>query len=179
MEIVAGLDGREREIVELFTATFTASEGAGEGALVGDLARRLLGTTAEGDLFVFTAREAGAVVGAVVFSRLSYDADERTVFLLSPVAVATDRQREGIGQRLIGQGLSALRQAGVDVAVTYGDPAYYSRVGFVPITEAAARPPFPLSRPEGWLGRSLTGEALAPLAGTARCVAAFDDPALW
>jgi predicted N-acetyltransferase YhbS len=174
-----GFQGRERAIVDLFIATFAASEGAEEGALIGDLARNLLRRTPDDDLFVFTAEEAGEVVGAIVFSRLTYAQDERTVFLLAPVAVATDRQRTGIGRRLIAHGLAALRREGVDVALTYGDPAYYARVGFTPITDAFAPAPFELKHPEGWLGQSLTERELTPLAGPSRCVEALTDPVFW
>lgn len=179
VELSSGYEGREREIVDLFTAAFTALEGAEAGALIGELVGNLLGGTAEADLFVFTAEEGGLIVGGIVFSRLTYDADERTVFVLAPVAVATEHQGKRIGQRLIAHGLAALREAGVDVAVTYGDPAYYGRVGFRPITETFARAPFVLNHPEGWLGQSLTARELTPLAGAARCVEALNDPAFW
>ena len=118
MEFSAGSKGREQQIIDLFTATFTASEGEEEGALVGGLVRNLLRGTPEQDLFVFTAMEAGAIVGSACFSRLTYDQDERTVFILSPLAVATEHQGRGIGQRLVTYGLKALEAAHVDVAVT-------------------------------------------------------------
>ncbi|MCG5517084.1 MULTISPECIES: hypothetical protein [unclassified Ectothiorhodospira] len=41
------------------------------------------------------------------------------------------------------------------MVLTYGDPNYYSRIGFKPITEALAPAPFTLKQPEGWLGQSL------------------------
>lgn len=179
MAFSTGYEGREQAIIDLFAATFTASEGAEEGALIGELVRHLLGGTAAEDLFVFTAEEAGEIVGGAVFSRLTYNRDERTVFLLGPVAVASDRQGEGIGQRLIAHGLTALRKAGVDVAVTYGDPKYYAKAGFAPITEAFAPAPFELNHPEGWLGQSLTDREMTPLAGQSRCVAALNDPVFW
>lgn len=174
-----GHAGREADIVALFTATFTASEGAQEGALIGGLVRRLLAGTPPQDLFVFTAREGGEVVGAVVFSRLRYDEDVRTVFILSPLAVAPDRQRRGIGQKLLNHALAALRAAGVDIAITYGDPDYYAQVGFAPVSSADAASPRALSQPEGWLARPLDGRPMRPLAGPSRCVAALDDPAFW
>ncbi len=174
-----GVEGREREIVELVTAAFTASEGAAEGALIGDLVRDLLGRTAAEDRFVFTAEAAGVVAGAVVFSRLSYARDERSVFLLGPLAVAPARQGEGIGRRLVARGLAALRQAGVDIVLTYGDPAFYAKVGFAPISATFAPPPLALSRPEGWLARPLTDRATTPLRGPARCVEALNDPVFW
>jgi predicted N-acetyltransferase YhbS len=179
MAFLTGQEGREAEIVDLFTATFTASEGEEEGALIGQLVRDLLGGTAEKDLFVFTAEEGGAIIGGIVFSRLTYEQDERTVFVLGPVAVAPDRQGRGIGQQLLTHGLAALRSAGVDIVVTYGDPNYYVKVGFLPIREADVPAPFPLNRPEGWLGQSLTDQAMMPLRGPSRCVGALNDPVFW
>ena len=166
-------------IAALFDASFTASEGPAEGALIGALVRRLMTETPAGDLRVFTAWEDGAPVGGIFFTRLAYAGDPRRVFLMAPVAVATDHQGKGIGQRLIARGLDALRREGVDIAVTYGDPAFYGRVGFGPVSEADLPPPRPLSQPQGWIAQSLTDAALTPLGGPAACVAAFDDPAFW
>lgn len=179
MEFTSEIAGREREIAALFGDVFAASEGAGEGALIGALARELVEETPAGDRFVFVALDRGQVVGAIVFSRIVYGGDDRTVFVLAPVAVATDRQGEHIGQRLIRHGLDALRAAGTEVALTYGDPAYYEKVGFRPITVGTAPAPFPLSQPQGWLGQSLTGRELGRLKGPASCVGALSDPAFW
>jgi len=179
MDVSTEYQARTEAIAGLFAATFSASEGAEEGAVIGALARRLMAETPASDLRVFTAWDGGALVGAILFTRLAYAGDPRTVFLLSPVAVATAQQGRGIGQRLIAHGLDALRQEGADIAVTYGDPAFYGRVGFAPVAETVLPAPQPLGQPQGWLAQSLTGAPLAPLPGPARCVAAFDDPALW
>jgi predicted N-acetyltransferase YhbS len=93
--------------------------------------------------------------------------------------VATDRQRQGIGQRLLRHGLASLRNAGVDIVMTYGDPRYYAKVGFRPISETDARAPFALKHPEGWLAQSLTDRAMTPLKGPSRCVEALNDPLFW
>ncbi|MEE4119616.1 MAG: N-acetyltransferase [Paracoccaceae bacterium] len=179
MQLADGAGGRDREIVDLFATTFTASEGAEEGALIGTLVRDLLDGTPPDDIRVFTASEGGALAGAVIFTRLRYAGDARTVVLLSPMAVAPGGQGRGIGQALIRHGLDALRAEGADVALTYGDPAFYGKVGFVAVTEAMAPPPQPLSHPEGWIGQALDGGDLAPLTGPATCAAALDDPAYW
>jgi predicted N-acetyltransferase YhbS len=179
MEFSNLFKGREAEIARLFERTFTASEGAEEGALIGGLARDQMARTADGDIHVVTASDGGTLVGGAIFTRLNYENDTRSVFILGPVAIAPDRQGEGIGQALLTHGLDTLRTAGIDVALTYGDPGFYSRVGFAPITETDVPAPFPLQHPEGWLGQSLTGAALAPLRGPARCVEAFDDPVFW
>ena len=179
MDFSAEYKGRAAAIADLFTATFTASESSSEGALIGDLARRLMAETPTQDLRVFTAWNGDELVGAILFSRLTYDGDNRTVFVLGPVAVATDRQRQGIGQRLISHGLEGLQQEGVGLAVTYGDPGFYGRVGFKVITENDVPAPFPLRHPEGWLGQPLNNTGLTPFKGSPSCVPAFNDPAFW
>jgi GNAT superfamily N-acetyltransferase len=117
--------------------------------------------------------------GAILFSRLIYTGDTRSVFVLGPVAVATHRQNQGIGQRLISHGIAVLRQEGVELAVTYGDPSFYRRVGFKAISQDDVPAPFPLQHPEGWLGQSLNNAPMTPLKGPSRCVPAFNDPAFW
>jgi predicted N-acetyltransferase YhbS len=179
MELLTGHTGREAAIINLFTATFTESEGEAEGALIGGLVRDLLDGTAAQDLFVFSADEDGRIIGGVVCSRLTFEGDERTVFVLAPVAVAPERQGRGVGQRLLRHALAALRSAGVDIAMTYGDPGYYGKVGFMPVSEGDAAAPFALSQPEGWLAQSLTERPMTPLQGASRCVAALNDPVFW
>ncbi|MDW4548930.1 N-acetyltransferase [Defluviimonas sp. D31] len=179
MDFTSDYKDRTDEIIALFAATFSASEGPDEGRLIGELVAKLIAKTPDDDLFVFSALDDGALAGCILFTRLTYAEDGRTVFLLAPVAVETGRQGRGIGQSLLSYGLDALRRRGVDVAVTYGDPRYYARVGFLPITEDQARAPLRLSQPEGWLAQSLTARPLDPLKGPSRCVAAFDNPAYW
>jgi predicted N-acetyltransferase YhbS len=169
-ELLTGHPGREAAIVDLFTVTFTESEGEEEGALIGALARNLLGGTAAQDLFVFSAQEAGRIIGSVICSRLTFEEDARTVFVLAPVAVAPDLHCKGVGQRLLSHALAALRSAGVDIAMTYGDPSYYAKVGFTRISEADAPAPFAFSQPEGWLAQSLKERPMTPLRGPSRCV---------
>lgn len=179
MEFSAEYEGYASEITDLFTATFTASEGSEEGELIGALARRLIEETPSEDLRVFTTLNDGELYGAIIFSRLTFEGDKRAVFVLGPVAVATKRQRQNVGQSLIAHGLKVLRQEGVDFAATYGDPSFYERVGFSAVTEEDVPAPFPLQHPEGWLGQFLNNEPKLPFKGPSRCVPAFDDPTFW
>jgi predicted N-acetyltransferase YhbS len=179
MEFSQGVNNRNQELVELFTTTFTASEGASEGTLIGDLVHNQLLSTPVQDLHAFTAESDGAFIGGAVFSRLTYDQDDRSVFVLGPVAVATEWQGQGIGRQLLTYALQTLRETGIDIAVTYGDPNYYVRVGFEPVTEAVIPPPFKLQYPEGWLAQPLTETKMTPLKGTAHCVEALNDPVFW
>jgi predicted N-acetyltransferase YhbS len=172
-------EDRRDEIAALFADAFTASEGPDEGRAIGRLARALMDTTPRADLRVFTTDTDGCPVAAVIFTRLHAGGDARRMMLLSPMAVEPDRQGAGIGTRLIAHALDALRSDAVAVAVTYGDPAFYGRTGFTPVTENVLPAPQPLSQPEGWLAQSLTDAPLTPVTGPTRCAPALDDPAFW
>lgn len=179
MDFTSDTTDRTGEIAALVENTFTASDGPGEGALIGSLARAMLSEVAAGDLEAALAVEDGAVIGAVLFTRLVYPAEARTAFILSPAAVAPARQGAGIGQRLIRYGLDRLRGRGVDIVLTYGDPLFYGRVGFRPVPVEEVPAPLPLSYPHGWLGQSLTEAPLGRLAGPCHCVAPLDHPDYW
>src|SRR5204862_6872701 len=49
-----------------------------------------------------------------------------------PMAVLPDRQRRGIGSRLVRRGLDILRERGCTFVVVVGHPEYYPRFGFEP-----------------------------------------------
>ena len=167
------------KVITLFTTTFTASVSETEGRLIGTLVDQLLRDRQSDGTRVFTATDDDSLVGAVLFSPLRYTDDPRTVVLLSPMAVATTRHGEGIGQALITHALNVLRAAGTDVAITYGSPIYYGKTGFSPITEDIAAAPLPLSYPHGWIAQSLTTESLTSLQGRPTCVPALNTPDVW
>ena len=177
--MTTGFAGRDQALAEFFTATFTDSEGATEGALIGGIVRDLLADTPSEDIRIFCAEDEGKITGAAIFTRLTYPEDPHIVFLLSPMAVASGCQRKGIGQALLRHALAALRSEGVQVAMTYGDPNFYGRVGFRPVTEDQARAPLPLSLPHGWIGQSLTEDQMPVLQGPSRCVSALDRNEVW
>lgn len=167
-----------RAIVQLFASVFTDSEGEAEGALISRLAKDLLEKTDAHDLVNFVADHDGRIIASIFFSRLGFE-NGIEAFILAPVAVHSDYQGKGIGQALIDYGLKELKARGVSVALTYGDPGFYRKVGFRHISPETVRPPFDLSRPEGWLGRSLVGDAIETLSGSCACVEALSDPAYW
>lgn len=179
MSMTYSHSARNKNIITLFEETFTASEGAAEGKTIGTFVDRMLDQTDPQDLRVFTTWDGFDLVAGVLFSKLVYSEDSRVVMILSPMAVATTRQGEGTGQSLIRHGLEALRSEGVDVALTYGDPNFYGKVGFKSLSSADAAAPLPLSYPEGWIGQSLSGAPFEPLKGDCRCVPALNDPSLW
>lgn len=178
MELSLFNPSQSQEVIELFTKVFSASEGETEGQLIGSLVSDLIATTKPQDLIGFVAISDGGIVGSLFFSRLVVPGKKIT-FILSPVAVATDEQGKGIGQQLINYGISHLKSLSVDIAFTYGDPGFYSRVGFIPISESIVKAPLKLTYPEGWLAQSLDGSPIKAMEGTSHCVEALNDQKYW
>ena len=166
------------QTVALFIKAFTDSEGEEEGTTVGQLVTDLVTTTEPQHLFGFNALSNNEVIAALFFSRLFTHSD-KLAFLLAPVAVATQHQGQGVGQRLILQGIQQMKSRHVDWLFTYGDPAFYSKVGFQPIDENIVRAPQPLTYPHGWLAQSLNENPISPLNGATECVEAFNHPHYW
>lgn len=166
-------------VIDVFHKSFSASEGEEEGKLIRSLVKNLLSKTAESDIFIFAALNYSDIIGCAIFSRLTYSDDPRTVFILSPMAIHPDHQNNGVGQNLLQDSIGSLRNHGVDILVTYGDPKFYAKVGFLPVSQRLVPAPFPLSMPIGWIGQSLDSAEITPLQGACSCVSALNNAAIW
>ncbi len=178
MELLTYKSSNIEEIKQLFTNVFSDSEGQEEGVSIGNLAYDLMSGTDAQDLYGFVATENEQIIGSIFFTRLTFQ-NRVNAFLLSPVAIHTSCQGKGIGQKLINFGINHLKEYGVRIVFTYGDPAFYSKVGFNLITEKIAKAPLKLTQPEGWLGQSLVSDKIEPIEGNSYCVEAFNKPEIW
>ncbi|MBX2882777.1 MAG: N-acetyltransferase [Granulosicoccus sp.] len=168
----------QKEVEELFTSVFYDSEGEAEGELIGKLSSQLASNIDDNEIFGCGAYESEALIGSCFFSRLRVS-EPVQLFMLSPVAVKTDLQGKKIGQGLINYGLEELKKRSCQVVVTYGDPAYYSKVGFQPLTQGVIQSPHNLSMPHGWLGQSLTEGPIPTIKERPVTVKEFNNPLFW
>jgi putative acetyltransferase len=101
---------------------------------VADLVDTLRDTIASGGGLSLVVEHAGQVVGHIMFTRCLLDAPRRLVEVqvLSPLAVAPEQQKQGIGSALARRGLETLAERAVPLVFLEGDPGYYHRFGFVP-----------------------------------------------
>lgn len=171
-------ESKFQEVIDLFKRVFSVSESDAEGQVIADFVENLITTTKSQDLIGCIAEDNEIIVGCIFFSRFIVPGGQ-DAFILSPVAVSTDVQGTGIGQKVIQYGLDHLRSLDVSLVFTYGDPGYYSKTGFEQINEDIVKAPCPLSRPIGWLAQSLNGQEIQAMAGPTRCVEALNDPGLW
>ena len=162
----------------LFADVFTNAESADEGILVSRLAREIITVTDPSELPGCIAVKDGQITGCILFSKVTMDSPVEAR-MLAPVAIATAHQGKGIGQALIRYGLDVLRILGIELVITYGDPRFYGKVGFEPISPRQIQPPYELSQPVGWLGQSLGESPLERIRGACTCVKPLMDPVYW
>ena len=83
-----------------------------------------------GSLLSLVATLDGEVVGHIMYSPLTVTA--ATGAALGPMAVLPERQRQGIGSRLVAEGNRRLANTGCPFVVVLGHAGFYPRFGFRP-----------------------------------------------
>ena len=120
------------------------------------------------------------VIGYVSFSPIFLKSDSSIVgYILAPLAVFPEHQKQGVGSNLIKSGIDMLTKDGADVLLVYGDPAYYGRFGFKEEIGHSFVPPYTLQYPFGWTGMMLNDSPVPEQPLQFDCVAALSKPELW
>lgn len=116
---------------------------ATDAAAVGQLVSQVFGEVVVADLeaalaasgrgFGLVAEVEGGIVGQVRLTTGWLDAPDRLVdvLILSPLGVATQWQNKGVGRALVNAALDMANERHAPLVFLEGDPAYYSRLGFV------------------------------------------------
>jgi putative acetyltransferase len=116
----------------------------------------------------WVAEQAGGMVGHVAFARVWLEADNAprlAAAMLTPLGVRPDRQRRGIGTRLMQHALHQLEVRREMLFFVVGHPTYYARAGFS--TAAAAGVESPWTGNPAFMaraGRELRGRLVLPRA---------------
>ena len=120
----------------------------------------------------FVAEQEAQIVGYVIFSRMLIEKTDAPIaaVALAPMAVLPERQRRGIGGRLLAHGLEWLRGRGERIVIVLGHPNYYPRFGFSSDRARAFTSPFPA---EALMALELQPGALDGIRGTVRYPDAF------
>lgn len=111
-----------------------------EGCLVDALRR--------GETFVpelsLVAEFDDSLVGHILFSKIQIQDGvvAHPALALAPLAVLPEYQRQGIGSRLVAEGLAACARRGTEPVVVLGHPDFYPRFGFRPASQFGIYPPF-------------------------------------
>ncbi|ODT14777.1 MAG: GNAT family N-acetyltransferase [Kaistia sp. SCN 65-12] len=108
------------------------------------------------------ARDGDEIVGSVRLWNVS--AGGRDALLLGPLAVAPERQGEGLGGKLMRAALNRAAMFGHGAVILVGDAEYYARFGFSAAATERLLMPGPVER-RRFLALELRDEALAGAAG--------------
>jgi putative acetyltransferase len=109
-----------------------------------------------------------------MLSRVDVEGGARSTILnLTPMSVRSDRQRMGVGTRLIRAALGRAEAAGEPAVMVEGIPAYYPRFGFERASALGFVAPHPKIPDEAFMVKRLPGYT-PDLAGRIVYPAAFD-----
>jgi putative acetyltransferase len=118
------------------------------------------------------------VVGHILFTPVVTESARRVSGMgLAPMAVAPDRQRQGIGSELVRRGLEMLRQRGCPFVVVVGHPEYYPRFGFEPASARGIVSQWDGIPDAAFMVLILDANAMAGVSGVARYREEFDTVA--
>jgi putative acetyltransferase len=120
------------------------------------------------------AEDSSGVIAHVMLSWVGIEGGSRAKILnLTPMSVRPDRQRIGVGTRLIREALGRAEAAGEPAVMVEGIPGYYPRFGFEPASALGFIPPNPDIPAEAFMVKRLPGFT-PDLGGRIVYTAAFD-----
>jgi len=151
-----------------------------ENEMVATLAVDLLSERSALPIISLIAELDDAVVGHVTFSSIKIDNQaDIQAYILAPLAVRPDCQKQRIGTALVEYGLQRLSALGVDLIFVYGAPEYYGRFGFNAEAALSYKAPYPLQYPFGWQAIAIRDCAVENGPNAMQCVKALCKPLLW
>lgn len=118
-------------VYEIFKNT-AYSNGLAEKALVREIREKHY-YIPQLDLVV---EEEGVIIGHFILSKLPIsNRYENEILMLSPVSVAINKQRQGVGKYMLQEGIKLAAKMGFKGIIVEGDDRYYQRFGFRTSTE--------------------------------------------
>ncbi len=176
MAIRTATDLDQNKIHRIYRSAFPKEERE----VVAQLAVNLLRQNTTPSTLSFVAEIEDSITGHIAFSPITLTEDRNCKgYILAPLAVDPNDQKQGIGSQLVQHGIQQLSQLGIDILLVYGDPKYYGRFSFNEATAKNYSPPYKLEYPFGWQGLMLSDLPPAKSPVQITCVPALSDPAMW
>ena len=170
---------QETDLVSILKVVETAFSDE-ENKVIMNLVQELSREVTSPSIKSLVAEVDNQVIGYVSFSPIFLKTDSSIVgYILAPLAVSPEHQKQGVGSNLINAGIEMLTKDGVGVLMVYGDPAYYGRFGFKDEIGHSFVPPYTLQYPFGWTGMMLNETPILNTSIKFECVTALSKPELW
>lgn len=171
----------ESDLQDVLTIESRAFGYDKEAELVAEL---LKDPTAE-PLLSLLAFDADKPVGHILFTKVGLvDGDAPvsvSASILAPLAVIPEYQSQGVGGKLIQEGLKILAESGVELVFVLGHPDYYPRHGFAPAGVHSLEAPYPIPAEYAgaWMARELKSGLIGSVKGKVAIAQALDKPEHW
>ena len=156
--------------------------GENEGPEIVEMVTNLLNDLTARPYLSLVAEEKGNILGHVLFTNATITGHESLLaVILAPLAVNPDRQKSGIGGKLIGEGFKLLSATATDLVFVLGHPTYYPRFCFLPAGVLGLDAPYPIPEQvaEAWMVKALKPDILGRVRGRVNCAAAMNRPEYW
>ncbi len=169
----------EQDITNVVVSAF----GDEEGQEIADLITALLADPSAQPLLSLVATAHENIVGHVLFSNVCIKNAQRVVSatILAPLSVHPEYQKQGIGGRLIEEGLNRLKAAGVELVFVLGHPDYYAKYGFSSAGIKAFDAPYPIppQNSEAWMVQELRPGIIGHVRGQVVCADTLNEEKYW
>jgi len=179
LEIRKSIETDRVEIEKIHTKAF----GEEKGPEIAELVNGLFDDKTAIPLLSLVAVENGELIGHILYTKAVLTPTDKPVSiqLLAPLAVLPDAQTKGVGSKLIKEGLSQLRDAGVELVFVLGHPEYYPRCGFTTAGLLGFEAPYPIpdEHAGAWMVQELKKGVIGSVEGKIQCSEVLNQPQHW
>lgn len=179
MEIRKSNELEGTQIEKIHIATF----GKEKGQVIADLVKDLFADNTAMPFLSLVAVENDQLIGHILYTKVEIIQAEVPVSaqILAPLAVLPDKQKMGVGSKLINKGLEQLKKSGMELVFVLGHPGYYPRCGFTPAGELGFEAPYPIPEEHAaaWMVQQLKEGIIGSVKGKVQCSEALDQPQHW
>ena len=176
MHIREAVDSDLEDVLSVECAAFGNDKEA-------ELVRALLVDPTAKPILSLLAFEDTRAVGHILFPTVRLTTTPSTVSssILCPLAIVPDAQNQGIGGKLIEEGLQQLSQSGVGLVFVLGHPSYYPRHGFAPAGRLGLEAPYPIpdKDADAWMVKAIRPDVIGSVSGKVICPDALNAPEYW
>ncbi len=153
-----------------------------EGPEIVELIVGLLNDPTAKPVLSLLAIKENRAAGHILFTKARVDSNQQiSAAILAPMAVVPDLQGQGIGGRLIAEGLLLLAELNCKLVFVLGHPDYYPRHGFKPAGSLGFKAPFPIPKEafDAWMVQELSPGIIGSVKGKVLCANALNQPRYW
>jgi len=179
LQVRKAFESDKQAISDVVIAAF----GEAQGPEIEDLITDLLADPSAQPVLPLIVTADDNVVGHILFTNARINHSQRIVSsaILAPLSVHPEYQNQGIGGRLIKEGLKQLKAVGAELVFVLGHPGYYPKYGFsaAGVKGFDAPSPIPPENSAAWMVQELHPGVIGHVGGQVICADVLNDPKHW